>query len=671
MRTYLSSDPTSPTSRACARGRLLSGWLPLVPMALWALGCGGTDPTELVPGITTQIRVPANIKGVGYVAQVGGSLVTCDYVDATGGVAILPGTLGVLQGEEPSYSGPVTITVLGFEKAQADFQTDCLTGNIKSPADGEVRVLRKRRTTYIEEKILYLPMPLKESCAGVDCDEQETCVGGRCEPIEFDSASLVEYNDRLIFGNTNTCFSVSSCLDSSVTFPASPIEESSCTFELLLHPDLPTPPAGHLNVQLVYASGNVEALDLDDKEGFVFDNDGNWRQPNPSLPMRFRLADNLCQSNYHQAKIKTVSASAVCPAKTPLQPICSGDLADIQEGNAPNVSDAMLTLDECPLTPNLEPTESALYVLMDRSTSMGDNFGDTVDPEDTKLDEVIELVLSNPIARRTRVAFTLLPTSDNPSPATYCDGGNPDGAPYETPEIGFGVVDDVSGPIVQEIEDESNVLPDDPTLFLDSAMTGAYSALSALSPTVSEVFNRRALLIVGNRDFESHCSDAPPAYTLAADAFGDADKPIHTYVTVLADGNDSGAIADATDIAIAGGTDIINGVYDDEEALRGAQSVVNDLGSCVYDDAGYPWDQITLEDTKLSYIDPVTLDWTFIEHNPDCDEDAAETVDGWNHSAPTVRICGQSCADLRTVLGKELVWALSVPVPITVHQPCE
>ena len=622
--------------------------------------CSTTDPTEIVPGVTTQIQVPKAIKGIGVVIQRTGQAPICEYVSAVDGVAILPGTVGVLKAEETASGTAVSSTVLAFHEAQNDFETACLTNGVGDADKPEIRVLRKRRTTYIDERILYLPIPLKESCAGVACGEDETCVGGACESIDIDPESLVNYSDDLIFGNTNTCFSVSTCMAASV--PATLIDASNCTFDLNV-PDVDgeafTPTEGNLNVRIVYSSFNTEVLDLDDKEGFVV--------PDPAQPLRFKLADNLCESNYKQGKILAVSASPLCLSKRALQPICADDLEDILNGEPSPIGGDPLS--ECSVPDKLVQSPSALYVLMDRSDSMSGFFGDQ------GLAFALDTSLNNPIADRTQVAFSFIP-SDNA--AAECSASNS----YGTPSIGFGTVDEMRAAIAAALGDTNNVLASDPDLYLDAALRGdsAYQTLRNLMPPMpSPRFNRRALMIVGNRDFTDQCA-AETSAQLAAAAFADSDK-VYTYTVVLEAPSTtvlSGApVGDAAAIATAGGTTGFDVTVNPEEGAKAVQGIVNDLGSCLYDAPNIIAldDADALEDVTVAYLDPLTLERTSVSYNVQCTE-TSTGVDGWSVAENGgIRICGAPCANLRDVLTDVALLAAvqeatAPEIPVVASAPC-
>jgi hypothetical protein len=616
-----------------------------------------TPATEIVAGMTTQIQVPRELKAVGVVIRYGGQLISCKNYPVHDGTARLPSTLGVIPQEEREGAlDPVTVTVLGFRTVEQGqlFDDTCVASIPNADDTPEVLVIRSKRLPYIDERILYLPMPLRESCAGKHCAENETCIGGECEDNLVDSAKLAEYRDSLIFGNDNTCFSPERCLPSGITLPAVLTDPATCTFRYTLPPEAEpiTTVPGNLNVELLYRTFGTEILDLDEMEGFVF--------PDANDPLTFRLAENLCTSNYQQGKILSVRAAPVCPAKRELQPICDPELADIQAGL--RIVGSPDTASLCAFAPPLTPSESALYVLLDRSSSMADLFG----PDGNSF--VIQTPLRNPVAAQTRLALGYLPAA-----ASDCTTSS-----FVTPAIDFGRVEDVRQPIADALGDLGTVLADDPMLYLEAAMTGAYTALGQLVPQTSVQFNRRALVIVGNRDLQAHCMPGigTPA-TLAGDAL--ADDGIFTYVTVIeapmgAEQFGDNPVASATSIAQAGGTQVFDGVNNDEDGLLAVQRVLSDLGSCYYDPPPTSVRNLT---EYLSYMHPVTFARTDIRKNPACNsEAAAATETGWGFEGDAIRICGSDCAALRETLTDvaKTFLLLNEPapeVPIVPTLPCD
>ena len=285
-------------------------------------------------------------------------------------------------------------------------------------------------------------------------------------------------------------------------------------------------------------------------------------------------------------------------------------------------------------------------MLLDRSNAMRDLYG----PEG--LEFAINVPLENPIAARTQIGLSFLPADM----ATCSASSLP-------PEIGFEDPQVVRSDIASRLADPTTLLGDDPQLFLDGAMSGAYASLAALMPTESQTFNRRAVAIVGNRDLQAHCGATPgDPVALAADAL--ASQGIHTYVAVLDAPDDAPQFGDdpqtsAAAIATAGGTQVFDAIVDETEGALAVQKVLNDLGSCVYDP---PQASVSANATNLLFVDPVTLARTDIARNDACDSESS-TVDGWGVEASgRIRICGAPCAALRSTLAAYFA-ALGEPAP--------
>jgi hypothetical protein len=612
--------------------------------------CTSSKPTEIVAGMSTQIQVPEYLKTVGLAVQAGGRVLFCDTYPVADGTVKLPATLGVL---EESAGSPVTVNVLGFRREQASSFDNC-TFVVPDADDPEVMVVRRRRTTFVDDRILFLPLPLKESCSETTCGEEETCIGGLCVPSDVDSSALVDYRNDLLFGDTNTCFDPNRCLDAART-PVLLENPADCSFRAQWPSSAPTPEPGELNVRVFYDTFGSEVLDLD-REGSDANEQEGFNIPDPSDPLAFRLAPNLCTSNYQQDKLLGVEASALCPPKRPLQPLCSNYVSIDPRATAddPDPGPRVCTI------AGLRAVESAVYVLMDRSQSMFKFYGDG------GLRFAIELPLGNPVARRTRVAFGQLPAA-----AEQC-GTNE----YQTPTIAFGDVASVRQPIGDILGASASVLPDDPAIYLEAAMQGAYAALGELGPSGESGFNRKALVVISNRDLARDRCPGPTGAERAAAALAQDDS-IVTYAVAL-DSGDAEALASATAIAEAGGTQVFNGVEDETEGLRAVQDILTDLGSCLYEvspdatsglqDAGDLSDNAT-----ISYLHPVTRAQVDIEHNALC----AEGVDasGWNAEGDLVRLCGTACDELRESLSAvALVHAenqhVAPAVPLVVTAPC-
>lgn len=611
-----------------------------------------TPATEVVAGFTTQIQVPKELKSVAVIVTNGGRNVFCRGYKVDEGLVRLPSTLGVVPDEDRDGipPEPVNVNVIGLRTPLSDtFDLDCFLEPPDDATKDEVMIVRRASLQYTEERILYVPMPLKESCADVDCEANQTCVGGLCESSTLDGSKLAEYRDELIFGSSNTCFSPDFCMPKATTRLAVLSDPDTCTFHFPVPPDTEPPPtmAGALNVEVLYQTGGTEILDLDDREGFTF--------PDPNDPLTFQLASNLCESQFKTPatpKIIGVYASPLCPAKTALQPICESELQGIQEGSRGPLVEIGPGGAICTFGSPLQATESLLYVLMDRSAAMAEFFG----PDGLQF--AVDIPLQNPVAAATRVAFDFLP-----APSTECDAGTA----YENPMLGFADVTDQRAPIGQLLGDVGSLLPDDPMLYLDAAMRGAYTALDGISPIQSATFNRKALVVIGNRDLQTHCAGnlGDPA-SLAAAAFAGAD-PIYTYVAVLdaptgTEQFGGSPRASAAAIATAGGTEVFDAVDDEAEGALSVQKVLNDLGSCLYD----PLPQIQQDRvTHMFFINPLTQEQTTFDKNDACTSPDAP-VDGFGYDSDNqVIICGQPCETLRTTLTDTATYfaALGQPAP--------
>ena len=616
--------------------------------------CSTDEPTEIVAGVSTQMRVPEGIKGVGLRVVGDGVPLFCEHYPVVDGVARLPATLGVLKRASGNL---LTVTVFGFRTAAESFSTDCFEApNINANAEvpNEIVVMRRRRLPFLSDRILFLPLPLKESCGDVQCDnEDETCIGGACVAAELDPAGLPEYKDSLIFGDTSTCFDPALCMPASGTLPVVLADPADCTF----HVDWPTEeplPSDGLNVRVLYSSMGSEILDLDSLD-LTEDQHEGISLPDPDDSLTFRLAPNLCETNYKLDKILGLEASPFCPGKRPFQPLCDSALAvnpDDPNGLGIGGTSAAAKPSTCTLGA-LASVESAAYVLMDRSSDMFEFFGDG------GLRFAVELPLSNPVARGTRMAFGLLPAD-----VAQCDVAPIDND-FLTPDILFGDVSDVRTPIGDLLGDPANVLADSPPVYMEAAMEGAYQALTQLMPrpgSVSSRFNRKALVVIGNRGFFETCpTDGVTPAQRALAAFNSPD-PIYTYAVVLENELDPAKsdleVPEATSIALNGGTEVFNGVADEAEGAAAVQKVLNDLGSCMYEVRNPLTGSPALPDSAtISYVNPLlpireTID---IPHNPDCNDAEfgieGSDVSGWAQDQDDlVRICGQACDDLRDTL---------------------
>ncbi|HPY18601.1 MAG TPA: hypothetical protein PLM08_13040 [Polyangiaceae bacterium] len=620
-----------------------------------SLGCSPDEPTQLVAGMTTQMRVPDEIKSVGVVVQSSGRLVFCDSYPVSDGSVTLPSTLAT--SAENSPNDPVTVTVLGFGRDQSSFSADCV---VRQPDVGEdgVTVMRRRRSTYLENRALYLPMPIKHACVDVSCPQGETCVGGLCQKMDVDPSKLVDFDDRLVFGKTNTCFDVGGYLPPTKSIPAQLVDADTCEFRIDIPQGASVPAHGSLNVRIVHENFTSEVLDLDEAEGFVLVDDPTGT--------RFRLAPSLCTSRYKTGKILGVWATKFCASKTPLQPICEDDLQEIVSGESSLYGPAA-----CVSGSRLVPTESALYVLMDRSDSMRAYFG----PDG--LHQLLSLSLEDPVFERTRVAFSLLPGQ-----ASDCgEATNRFAAPTGPEGVPFMFAKDAREAVAPIIANEGNVWNSDSPVMFDAALSahGAYAALKNLTPTApTKDFNRRAVLVLGNRDFLSHCAGGSDLLDLVSAARAEG---LYTYFVVLkappaTDQQGRDPLADAAQLALAGGTEVFDATQDPNAGALALQTITADLGSCLYD---APEGVAVVNDIAhrtVTYLNPLTNVRETIPYNEHCTEQVSGDS-GWNTDAlGRIRICGYACETLRDTAKMLSVSAAQsgqpvAVLPIHLTEPCK
>jgi hypothetical protein len=669
-----------PTKRLARVGR--ATLLALLGLGTWSIAtsCTSDKVTQFVAGVSTQVQVPRDLRAVRVVVQNAGEIVFCKVYNVSNGIVNLPQTLGVLSTRDPSL--PVAITMTGFMKTEDDADpppelADCTLAS--TVGSGSARVVRKTVQPYVEGRTLYLPMPLRYSCWDLDCTDpnvpgggpESTCEGGQCVDPNVDPTTLLTYSDDLVFGNTNTCFSITRCLPDAV--PATLVDAATCTYALAGSPSAPTsegpPIPGYethgtgLNVRVWYEGGLVsEVLDQDAREGYVV--------PDPAKPQQFRLADGLCNPRGPH-RIVTVAGSGLCDSKTKFQPLCSDEAgpSDDTTGIGGDVT-AKLPGGVC-RSLSLTPAPSVLYVLMDRSRSMGAFFGDE------GFQAVLGLSLGDPVFEQTTVGMRFVPAS-----AADCNSGSYDDlAQLAFPfTIAKGSNEAIATLIHDTVPLSGAGTVGDPSVFLDAALAdgdGAYEAiekqLAQTGQSLGEL-NRAAVAILGNRDFSAGCAAGQDPVAAAAAARA---KGFYTYTFVLPLPNDATLIpghdplAAAKAIAAAGGTtafDATNYENDPTVAAEALNTIVSDLSSCFYD---LPAAQSAPKDgAVLSYFDPVLLRSVEVTHTTDC-----AGASGWALEGARVRICGQACQDLRDVLTTRALLAEAAgdtpaDVPVVLHDPC-
>jgi hypothetical protein len=663
----------------------------LVVPAIW-LGCSSKEQTQIVAGVLTQVQVPKELRTIRIDVQpTGGQSICFIYdVDPATSTTKLPSTLGLVPGSDPKL--PVTITVTGFREREGEIPatTDCLVSPLvggDTGGRGGARILRRARQPYSPDRVLYLPLALRNACVGVQCPENQTCKAGACESIETDVTKLVEYDPSLVFGTTSRCFATATCMQGEG--PARLLDANDCTYAVPVPEEFPVSlDALAVNVRVVFDTLATEILDGDDAiEGYTLPDGAREAFASPvdivtdptiSPPgtvrakgqIKFRLAPNLCrlvkESVAGAPRIVGVAAalSATCSTKSQYQPLCDEDLRKALAG--PESAAGL-----CITNNELRPTRSALYVLMDRSAAMEPFFGDA------GLREVLSLSLQDPVFATTLVGLRFAPGSVGDCSAATNPFANTTG-PLA---VDFRPAPEARTDIAAAIGDRSKLLPDNPPVFWDAALrgNGVYQKLVSLRSDGGGPFNKQAVLVLGNRDFVSTCA---PSVGRLPDLAGTArtSEGIRTYVVLLGrrviDGEPEPAdpTIDAEDLATAGGTTLFNASRDPAVGALALNTVIADLGSCLYEDPGVSLAQ-GLTETKISYFDAVKLSRVDVPYNASCNEANAASADGWNLDGPRVRVCGAACTSLRDTLKVSALLAAQSrqappPVPIRIARPC-
>lgn len=683
--------------RAMILGSLLSSGL------VWS-GCEAKQATEYVTGISTQVAVPRDLKAVRVEVSVGGVPQFCQGYKVYDGKVQLPRSLGTFANTERAItSGPITYTIAGVTNAdtEAEFFATCRQAKV---GDGEVRVLRRSRQPYIRDEILFLPMPLKYACFDKPCGEDETCKGGKCVSAtlteEQAKSRFPKYAPELVDGTGGGCFSTQLCMGAA--FPAIVVDPETCTYAVANGANTPAPldpvadpfrppcasaascPSGvckdgrcqalpknvpweGVNVEVAFDGGlNREILDLDPEEGFFV--------PDPAKPQIFQLAPGLCEmvkgkddkGALTPHRITALRASGICQPKRLAQPFCSADQLALMGVGPDGIAANPNPPNDC-ASVELKPPRAALMVIVDNTQGHAAFFN----AEEIK---AVELPLKDPAFERTDIALTYAPG------ANACAAGAPPMIPFEPAATAREkLIDSLVGMA-------GGLLPGNPSY--EGALASSFAALSALPDTT---YFKRAVVIVGNREFDAEqcngIAGTPAALATAARTSNPA-RSISTYVIQLAKSDPAKSLDQ--DVLDPGLTALANAgsVAPPNPDARGTkknakdsfQQVINTLATCVYDvknDGRAP----TPEDT-ISFSDPLTGATTKIPPG-DCTVEGAAGV-GWGYSAsnPTpdtrrIFLCEASCSQYRATLAQASDFALiyqkpPIAVPIFAHKKaCE
>lgn len=562
-------------------------------------GCQSNPATQFTVGVMSQIVVPKELRSVRVTASVSGDIKFCQTYPVDDGTTSLPQSLALAPGGDPSR--PVTVTVVGFEKSKDDvlaaIADECQTGPV-APDPASAHILRRSRQPYVPSRNLYVPMPLRYACMGVDCKAGETCKGGRCVAPDVDVHLLPDFASELLFGNTKACFDEDACLGDAIG--PTVVDASQCVYEV--------PPGSSvrdvgMNVRAIYEGHGVEVLDLDADEGFFL--------PDASRPNRFQLAPGLCHPQMGARQIVNVNASRACASKNVFQPMCV-------------------------LTPRaLSPSRSALYVLLDRESAMSEYVGASAQPGQA-LDAVLRVALGDPVfSATTSVALKLV--GDLGAPCASGSYRTPDAVPGTT---GFTDVWKAANPIADFVKGAATTAG--VKLAADAALPDAAAGLPAVT-------GPRAVLLVTNRDPLDAASSCGGS---VATAIGGLLAGTRAWVMSLRRTGESDPMvaARAADVkSLSPGATVISAEGPDTAAsqaavVSGLGALVGALAACQYDDPG----ALDAATSELVFDAPGPAAPVKVPADAGCT--AGASVDGWSVSGGVVRICGASCTALRSAI---------------------
>jgi hypothetical protein len=689
-------------------GALVVGLLGIGATALGGdAGCSATKPTELVPGATTQVEVPKDFGGLRVIVVANGQKVFDNSYAVGNGIAILPATLGVVAQGSPSTV--VTVAMFGYKQAVIDDPscqnmawTDTLQNPqpIGSPCGPSIE--RGSTQTYVDQRILFLPLPLSYSCWGNDeCtgtsqpgSTTQTCKGGQCLSNQTDPHTLVDYDPSLLDG-TQDCFSPLTCFKDAVSALA--LDAASCTYGF---PE--KPPGPGLNVRVFYEdlkydmtqnppvllsqapSAEEEVLNLEttSTEGFAV--------PDPSSPQVFKLAPGLCalvQAGLDPANAPTnknvkippsgilhaitdVQIASACAPKVQLLPFCANE-----QNPQGHTVDGGPSLVACNAPIVLQPAPSAVYLVMDDSAVMSAAFGQQ------GYATAMSLSLADPIFKRTYVAFRFLDHS-----LTDCTAMT---TPYTMPTVPFGLANDVQPQIAAQL---LNPMPPDTTsnpvpLNLQTALRldqGAFKALQTEQTKIGETLDVGAVMFFVNRIPELPGVDAGSSTFGGADctpASGTVQSAIEseikaatatglqTYFVVLNDDNMLGSQVlsfyqqIATDLANKGVTvlDATSPKSQAQQVLARFSQTVTQLGTCLYE---LPPGVDTSANLQFTLPIPTPITQCAapfaltVPPDSSCSAANQSSANGWNVEGSHIRICGSYCSNLQQSV--ETVTAVSL-----------
>ncbi|MBS2018673.1 MAG: hypothetical protein JST00_37750 [Deltaproteobacteria bacterium] len=284
--------------------RLFQVVAPVVTTGLLVAACAAKDDrTQVTLVFTSETEIPKELDALHITVTAANGSTVYDNVYNVRDPGFFATTLAIIPADEDSLKGPVTVEVKGL-------------------AGGAVGVQRRAIVSYVKDRTLMLPLPLRMACfAFKDCGVNSTCAGGTCQPATIDGASLRDFDESFVFETArDRCFDEDACL-----VGATPVNVGTdCTFPLPPEGASGERPALNVSVRWAAAENRIIVLDHGDAiEGWTVATD---------KPGYGRLSTGVCKSlldpepdpKKREVPDRALDArvSTRCPAKLGTQPYC-------------------------------------------------------------------------------------------------------------------------------------------------------------------------------------------------------------------------------------------------------------------------------------------------------------------------------------------------------------
>jgi hypothetical protein len=267
---------------------------------------------ELMLAISTDMQVPKDFDSIHVEVRTYGSVQFSNDYKVGRGFLMLPATLGVVVGKNPSQ--PVTIRV-------------------SSSQAGTVRTLREIVTTVPGDRVATLYVPIQWLCldqvttngageVSSSCASGETCVSGSCVTTQVDSTTLPDYQPGTVFGGGDGT-GMGDCFDTVACFAGGQdvtVDLSTCTVANVVTKSSGT----GVSVAIVLPAGSggicgpqacLVPLDADSTTGWTLNGD------------KIQLPKSVCD-RLIAGTAKAIAVTTGCASKTASIPTC-GDWSSV------------------------------------------------------------------------------------------------------------------------------------------------------------------------------------------------------------------------------------------------------------------------------------------------------------------------------------------------------